>query len=65
MMSLWVLTSANHPDVFVGLDVLLNQTLHVRALRERLRSFCTARDNQEVEIVLSGNLTQQGHKQVW
>lgn len=36
MMSLWVLTSADHPDVFVGLDVLLNQTLHVRALRERL-----------------------------
>jgi hypothetical protein len=56
MTSLWKLTSADHSNVFVGLDVPLNQVLHIRVLRECLCSLCAARNNQELKIFLSGNL---------
>jgi len=51
-------TSADHPNIFVGLDVLLNQELHMRALRKRLCSLRATGNNQEFKVFLSGNLSK-------
>ena len=53
-MTLRMLTSADHSNVFVGLDVPLNQALYMGVRRERLRPLCATRDNQELEIALGG-----------
>ena len=52
MTSFRTLTSTDHSNVFAIIEVVLNQTLYSRILREDLSPIQAARDDQEIGFVL-------------